>query len=436
MIPAPRLLGGLLLAALLLGFAAEGALWLLAALTYCFALGGLLLLDWRRTPAPAALRVERQVEARLFLGADNPVLLRLANRSRFPLDLLVRDEPPPEISSVGELQRLAVAVGDTGLVYYTLHPARRGVATFGRVNVRYRTLLGLFQRQAAYPLAQSVKVYPNLRDVHRYQLAARSGLLREAGPRRVRRLGPGTEFERLREYRPDDEYRRINWPATARRGQPITVDYQIERAQNVLLMLDVGRLMAAPVGFLSKLDYSVNTALLLSYVCLGHGDNVGLLAFADDVVTYSAPRGGAGHFPRLLEALYNVQPRALESDYARAFNYAALRVRRRSLVITFTDVADPQASRQLIGALGRAAARHLPICATLRDPVVAAYAQAPITGSPAVYERAVAATLIEARAATMRLLAARGVITLDVAADRLSPSLIDQYLTIKARGRL
>ncbi len=302
--------------------------------------------------------------------------------------------------------------------------------------MRYRSLLGLFDRQGAYPLVEQVKVYPNLRDVRRYELATRSGLLREAGLRRVRRLGSGTEFERLRDYHPDDEYRRINWPATARRGRPITVDYQTERAQNVLVMLDVGRLMAAPVGLLSKLDYAVNTALLLSYVCLRQGDNVGLLAFADRVVAFVTPRGGHGQFQRLLETLYNVRIAPIESDYSLAFNYAALRVRRRSLVVTFTDVADPEASRLLVAALGRAATRHLPICATLRDPIVASYATTPITSSTAVYERVVAHTLLEARRDTLRLLAARGVITLDVAADRLSPAVIDEYLAIKARGRL
>lgn len=421
---------------MLLGFAGDGAGWLLGALTYLFVVAGLCILDWQRTPDPTALRVTRQVEARLSLGAANPVIFQFVNRSRYPLRLLVRDEPPDGLLTTGEMAHLPIAAGSASELRYNVQPPRRGDFAFGRVNVRYRSLLGLFDRQGAFPLAEQVKVYPNLRDVRRYELAARSGLLREAGLRRVRRLGAGTEFERLRDYHPDDDYRRINWPATARRGHPITVDYQTERAQNVLVMLDVGRLMAAPVGLLSKLDYAVNAALLLSYVCLRRGDNVGMLAFADRVVTFVAPRGGHGQFQRLLETLYNARIAPVESDYARAFNYAALRVRRRSLVVTFTDVADPEASRLLIAALARAASRHVPVCATLRDPVVATYATAPVVASSAVYERAIAHTLLASRRATLRQLDARGVITLDVQADRLSPAVIDEYLAIKARGWL
>ncbi|GAC1428113.1 MAG: DUF58 domain-containing protein [Chloroflexota bacterium] len=436
MLPTPRLLALALPGALLLGFAAESALWLLSALAYLFALAGLVGLDWRRTPAPASLRVERRVEQRLSLGAANHVVVHLANHSRFPLHVVVRDEPPAGVVSAGESGRVKLGPGGAGTLRYVVQPPRRGDMRFGRVNVRYPGLLGLVTRQSSYALEQEVKVYPNLRDVRAYELAARSGLLREAGLRRVRRLGAGSEFERLRDYHPDDEYRRIDWAATARRGRPITVDYQIERAQNVLVVLDVGRLMAAPVGFLSKLDCAVNTALLLSYVCLRQGDNVGLLAFADRVVSYISPRGGTGQFDRLLETLYNVRVVPVEPDYTRAFNEVALRARRRSLVVMFTDVADPGASRLLNAALARAATRHLPICATLRDPVVAAYATAPALDSDAVYRRVAALSLLEARAATLRLLAARGVITLDVPADRLSPAVIDKYLAIKARGRL
>ena len=436
MLPTRRLFVGALVAALLLGGAGEGPLWLFGALCYVCALGGVVLLDWLRTPPPAALDVQRRVAARLSLGADNPVEVVLRSRARVHLRLLMRDEPPPDLPSSGEQQSVLLPAGGLITLRYTVCPWRRGAATFGRVNLRYRSLLGLFQRQAAYPLATPVKIYPNLHDARAYDLAARSGLLREAGLRRTRWQGSGSEFERLREYRPDDDYRRINWPATARRGEPITADYQVERAQNVLILLDVGRLMVAPVGPLSKLDHAVNTALLLSYVCLRRGDNVGLLAFADRVVAFVAPRGGQGQFSRLLESLYSVSAHPVESDYARAFNEAALRVRRRSLVVTFTDVADPDSCRLLIAALARAAARHVPLCATLRDPVIEAYATAPIMGSPAVYERAVAHTLLEARAATLRILRARGVLTVDVAADRLSPAVIDTYLRIKAQGRL
>jgi len=264
----------------------------------------------------------------------------------------------------------------------------------------------------------------------------RRGQLQEVGLRRTRRFGVGTEFERLRDYHPDDDYRRINWPATARRHRPITIDYQIERAQNVLLMLDVGRLMSAPIGPLTKLDHAVNACLLTAYVCLARGDNVGLLAFADRVTLYLHPRGGKGQFHAMLESLYNVAPQPTESDYRVAFAFVEQRQRRRALVIAFTEIVDADASRPLVAMLSRTATRHVAVCATMRDPVIDEMAALPPAGSPEVYRRAVALTLIERRHATLEILHTRGVIPIDVPANRLTPDVINTYLNLKARGRV
>ncbi len=327
------------------------------------------------------------------------------------------------------------ALGQATLRYAAL-PVRRGAYRFGDVTVRYPTGLGLLLRQHTYPLAREVKVYPNLRDVKRYELALRRGHLQEVGLRRTRQYGVGAEFERLRDYHPDDDYRRINWLATARRHRPVTIDYQIERAQNVLLLLDVGRLMSAPIGALTKLDHAVNACLLTAYVCLARGDNVGLLAFADRVTLYLHPRGGKGQFHAMLESLYNVAPQATESDYRVAFAHAEQRLRRRALVVVFTEIVDADASRTLVAMLARAATRHVAVCATMRDPIIDEMATLAPSGSREVYRRAVALTLDARRRATLDTLHARGVIPIDVPANRLTPEVISTYLDLKARGRL
>ncbi len=448
-IPTPRLLALLLAGAVLFALAAAVPAVLTLAVALTAAALGLTAVDLARSPRPRALAVERIVEERLALGADNPVAVRLQNRSRYPLRLLVRDEAPEDfrLTTVGaravegEEARTPVgaveapALGRAEL-WYAVLPVRRGVYRFGDVTVRYPTLLGLAVRQHTYPLAREVKVYPNLRDVKRYDLALRRGRLQEVGLRRTRQVGAGTEFERLRDYHPDDDYRRINWPATARRHLPVTVDYQIERAQNVLLMLDVGRLMSAPIGALTKLDHAVNACLLAAYVCLTRGDNVGLLAFADRVTLYLHPRGGKGQFNVMLDALYNVAAQPTESDYRVAFAYAEQRLRRRALVIAFTEIVDADASRALVAMLSRLATRHVAVCATMRDPVIDDMAGLRPAGSAEVYRRAVALTLDERRRATLEVLKARGVVPIDVQADRLTPDVINTYLDLKARGRV
>src|SRR6266511_3954368 len=280
---------------------------------------------------------------------------------------------------------------------YHVRPAQRGDYAFGDVNLRYASALKTFVRQARYPAAAQVKVYPNVLDVRKYDLLARKGLLFELGLRASRQFGAGTEFERLREYNTDDEFRRINWKATARRGKPIAAEYETERSQYVVSVIDTGRLMRRPVRDLAKLDYAIKTALLLSYVAMLKGDHVGLLTFADDVRTYLAPKRGKGQFYHMLEALYNVQFEPVEADYGQALAYLGVKHKRRSLVVIFTDLVTLDAAKPLIVHMARLAQRHLPLCVVISDPNITRLAAQPPRDSDAVYQRAVAEMLLDER---------------------------------------
>src|SRR6266511_3098041 len=327
---------------------------------------------------------------------------------------------------------------------YHVRPAQRGDYAFGDVNLRYASALKTFVRQARYPAAAQVKVYPNVLGVRKYDLLARKGLLFELGLRASRQFGAGTEFERLREYNTDDEFRRINWKATARRGKPIAAEYETERSQYVVSVIDTGRLMRPPVGDpstgsgqgLAKLDYAINTSLLLSYVATLKGDHVGLLTFADDVRTYLAPRRGRGQFYRMLEALYNVQFEPVEADYAQALAYLGVKHKRRSLVVVFTDLVTLDAAKPLIAHMARLAQRHLPLCVVISDPNITRLAAQPPRDSDAVYQRAVAEMLLDERKVVLDTLNRSGVLTLDVPADKLTVSVINKYLELKGRGAI
>jgi uncharacterized protein (DUF58 family) len=333
-------------------------------------------------------------------------------------------------------------------------PVHRGDYHFGSISARYRGPLGLVWKQQRTDMSGEVKVYPNLLAVRQYESLLHRGMLQEIGLRRTRLRGAGTEFDRLREYTPDDEYRRINWTATARRHQPIAVDYTAERAQNIMLLIDTGRLMATQVPYagelaapddlgprdvvpaLTRLDHSVNAALLLAYVSQETGDRVGLLAFSDRVRTFVKPSAGRRQFLGMTDALYNIQPEATESDPAAAFSYLRVHNPRRSLVVIFTDIAHEAAGRWLLAHIGSLARRHLPLVVTMRDPAIEAVAVGPVAGSDTVYQRAVARDVLDRRDVLLSRLRAAGALTLDVPADKLSPSLINRYLEIKARGAL
>lgn len=436
MLPSLRLLLFLLLGALLVaGIALVPALsWL--ALGYLLAVAALVVVDYLVTVRPGEVEVERINDTKLSLGAENLITLLITNRSRRPLQLQVRDEFPYQFQSDAVILEGRVAPYDLFEGRYHVRPLQRGDYRFGDVNVRYPSALRTFVRQARYPAEASVKVYPNVLDVRKYDLLARKGLLFELGLRTQRVFGAGTEFERLREYNADDEFRRINWKATARRGKAIAAEYQTERSQFVMSVIDTGRLMRPPIGDLAKLDYVINTALMLSYVATLKGDHVGLLTFADDVRTYLGPKRGRGQFYRMLEALYNVPFEGVEADYGRALSYLSLKQKRRSLVVVFTDLVTLDAARPLIANMARLAQRHLPLCVVISDPNVTRLARQAPADSDAVYQRAVAEMLLDERQVVLDTLNKSGVLTLDVPADRLSVALINRYLELKGKGAL
>jgi len=317
-----------------------------------------------------------------------------------------------------------------------VRPLRRGDYQFGDLNLRWLGPLGLVVRQARTKAAGPVKVYPNLLDVRRYDLMLRRNRLQEIGLRHTRQFGEGTEFERLREYLPDDEFRRIDWKATARRNRPITVEYQTERSQNVIAVLDTGRMMQSPVAQIAKLDYVVNAVLLLAYVATGKGDKIGLMTFADEVTRFIGPRQGRGQFYRMLELLYAVEAEPVEPDYRRALSYLALKQRKRSLVVIFTDLSGGVSMQSLVSHVAVLARRSLPLVVTISDPDVHAAARQRPQDSLGVYQRAAAAQLLDDRQLTLDYLRRQGVLTLDVPANHLSIAVINRYLELKARTRL
>jgi len=244
------------------------------------------------------------------------------------------------------------------------------------------------------------------------------------------------EFERLREYTQDDEYRRIDWNATARGRKLIVREYQTERNQNILLMFDLGRQMTSPYGELLKVDHAINSGVVLGYVGARRGENIGVLTFDDDVRTYLPPRSGNLQFRRILDALYAAQVQLVEPDFPRAFSYLAVRNPRRSLVVVFTDTAGAAASDELLRGVVALRPRHLPLVVLLMDPEIARYAESEPEGEAGLYRKAVAQQLLDERSLFVRRLDAMGVHVLDVPAERLSVALLDRYLSVKARAEL
>ena len=414
------------------------------AVIYGLALLVLLVLDRRAAGRADQFRVERQHDNKLSLGAANRIAIQITSRARRAVDLVIRDEPPVQFvgADCADLYTTLAPLESTELTYW-IRPLKRGDYRFGDLNIRWSSPLQFFTRQAIIPAAIPVKVYPNLHEIRKYDLLARRDQLAEMGLRNVRLRGEGTQFESLRDYTPDDPYRIINWKATARRAKPISMDYEPERSQRVMIAVDVGRMMRSPIRVqendgaawdMAKVDFVINSVLLFSYVASIKGDQVGLLVFADKVQQFIPPRAGRAQFQHILEMMYALESQPVEANYEHALNFLAVQNKKRSLVTLFTDLSGSRASDALIAHVPRLAPRHVPLVVTIRDPALDQEAQQAPRSSDAVYRRAVAEQMINERHILLEHLRRRGVLTLDVDAKHLTMSVVNQYLQLKSRS--
>ncbi len=404
--------------------------------TFDVALLLLTLIDFRRAPGADMITLERRVGPRLAIGEREPVSIRMQSSAPDDLRLEVQDEPPLPFSTEGRLLTLFVpGRGRTRGTYWVTPPAR-GDFSFTGLTARVAGPLGLVRRQWRVPQTTRVQVYPNFRLAARMELLGRRSHLLRTGLHTLRRRGEGRTFESLREYVQGDDTRHIDWKATARRRKPMVREYEVERHQNVLLMLDAGRMMTATVGNLTKLDCAVNAALLVAHAAATHGDKVGLLVFAEEILAYLPPQAGRSQVGRVLEALYRIQPSLIEPDYGAAFRYLATRRLQRALILVFTDLVDARASARLVRHVAALMPHHLALLTAIADPALERYAWEAPAAVSTVYRQAVARDLLQDRAEALKAITARGGLALDVPPDGLNLAVVNRYLEVKRRGML
>jgi uncharacterized protein (DUF58 family) len=400
------------------------------------AAAALCALDYALAPGVSALSVRRRVEAVLSSGVGNPVALALEWRGARPVRGELRDVPPAGMASTGHRLRFELSpVERNRTLAYRLTPPSRGDAAFGDVHVRLEGPLGLCARQWAVPAAEAVKVYPDLTALSRSALElARAA--QEAAARPIRRKAEGREFESLREYRPGDDARTIDWKASARRARTMVRMHQPERDQPVMLVLDCGRHMAGRVEGRRKLDHAVDAALRLARVSLDQGDHVGVVAFAREVQAHVPPRKGAAHLRELTRALYRLEASLEESDYGRALDTCFARHHKRTLVVVLSDLLDLETSAALVRRALALSPRHLPLVASLHDRALAELAERVPESAQEAYERQVAARLEDEYRLTAARLRDAGALVVRAPATTFSAEAVNAYLRVKREGRL
>jgi uncharacterized protein (DUF58 family) len=389
-----------------------------------------------RACRPAVLVIRRERPTRLSLGVANEIALVLHNHSAFSLSLLLRDQPPPLFQAEPGLLAVRLPAHKRLRLTYRLLPTQRGNFSFADLSLRCRGPLGLACADRTVPLAEEIQVYPNLLEVRRYEALVRTTLVRAGGYRNQRLPGAGREFSHYRDYSPDDDYRHVSWKATARRSKPISAVFESEQSQDIIFCLDAGRMMAARVGLLSKLDHAINAVLMLAHVSQTFQDNLGLLVFSHKVHLYIPPAKGRAQHSRFLQALYSVTPELCYVNYREAFTHLIARHPKRALTLVFTDLLDAVVSREYLEAALLLRRFHLPLTLAVADVPLQQLAARRPTGPADLHEILAARDLLQGRSELLRQLERQGTPVLDTVPERLTIDAVNRYLALKTGLRM
>lgn len=399
--------------------------------------------DWAVGVRRGLLEVTRELPAVVGLGQEAVVLWDVRNPTQRRLRVHLADALAPSLRPVTRRVRLVVAPRSSARGSTSICPARRGCFEPGEIVLRVPGPLGLAARQERREVPGRLRVHPAFPSRREAELRTERSQLLRSGLRAAAGQGGGAEFDHLRDYTVDDDVRRIDWAATARASRPIVRTYRPERNQSVLLLLDTGRTMAARVveeqadgPQVPRLEHALDAVMALTSAATRLGDRSGLVAYADEVRAIVPPSPAGGQLQRVVEALYDLQPRLVESDHQRAFTTTLSRFARRSLLVVVTELEQASVTETLMPALPSVLRDHVVIIAAARDAAVAGWAHASPADAASTYRKAAAVAALERRGDTVAQLRARGAVVVDERPGRLAPALVEAYLQIKATGRL
>lgn len=394
------------------------------------------LISGKLGPSGDRLKITRTHDPVLSVRAANKIQLQILNENLSRVTGEIRDEPPPQFPASQRQFKLDIGAEGERELNYTLTPTERGSESFRGTYVRLDCPLGLVQKQEFIPTEESIRVYPNLLALREFDLLKQKGRLREIGIRRARQRGIGTEFESLREYAVGDDYRKIDWKASSRTNKLIVRQFEVERNQSVIIVIDIGRHMLAEVDGVRKLDHALDSCLMLTHAAANAGDFVGLLVYSDVVKRYIPPKKGRNQVGIIIEALHDLVAEPVESDPIAAFAFLGTRWKRRSLVVTFTDLDDPDRARTLATALGPQAKRHLVLLARVTDPLLGEALDSPIEKVDDMYLVAASDLLMADRRQATSVLSSARIQNLEAEPQELASSLVNFYFEVKERALL
>ena len=379
------------------------------------------------------VKAERWLPDRFSMGDDNKVILLFQNHYHFPVNISVIDELPVQFQERKWLRKLRMEAKGKSMIEYKLRPVTRGEYVFHDINVYVQAPLGLVKRRYIFPAQHTVKVYPSFVQMRRYQLLAVSNRLQEAGVKKIRRIGHSLEFEQIKDYVRGDDYRTINWKATARKGNLMVNSFTDERSQQVYCLINKGRVMKMPFDNLTLLDHAINASLVLSNVALIRQDKAGLITFEREIDTFLPADKKPTQMNLILESLYRQQTTFLEPDFEKLFSVIRNRITNRSLLILFTNFESLESLNRALPAFKRMAHYHLLLLVFFENSELKSITSKQATTLEGIYIKTIAEKFAYEKRQMVKELHKNGIMSILTTPANLTVNTINRYLELKTR---
>lgn len=371
---------------------------------------------------------------KLSNGDDNEVRIVLENFYPFTTGLTVIDEIPHQFQKRDLTFVATLAPGTSKTIQYFLRPVKRGEYSFGAVNVYVKSPIGFLSRRFRFSADTLVPVYPSYIQMRKYELLAISNRLTESGIKRIRRIGHNMEFELIKEYVAGDDFRTINWKASARKTHLMVNHFQDERSQQVYSIIDKGRVMQMPFNGMSLLDYAINASLVISNIAIRKTDKAGLLTFQDKIGTMLPASRQNKQMSQIMEVLYNQKTAYRETDFSVLHAHIRRKITQRSLLLLYTNFESIHALHRQLPYLKSLADQHLLVVIFFENTEMRSLLATPAQDLRQVYHKAIAEKLSYDKKLIVKELGKHGIQAMLTAPENLTVNTINKYLELKARG--
>lgn len=381
----------------------------------------------------AAITAGRTTPDRLSNGDQNVIQLTLINNYSFTVKTKIIDELPFQFQKSFETDSIVLKTAQSRDIFYNIRPVERGEYIFGAINVFISSPLGLVERRFKFDAASVVPTYPAFHQMKKYQLMAVSNRLNENGSRRLRKLGSSAEFEQIKDYVTGDDYRKVNWKATARKGDIMVNTFTDEKSQHIYCLIDKGRNMKMPFGGMTLLDYAINASLVLANVALAKHDKAGLLTFASKPETFLPADRKGMQMELILENLYRQQTHFSETDFEALYAHLHNKIKNRSLLILFTNFESIPGFQRQLPYLRRIAKQHLLLVIFFENTELKALIEKPAEDLEEIYIQTIAGKFAFEKRLIVKELQHYGILSVLTAPETLTVNTINKYIELKAR---